>query len=53
LARSFTNASPTEMKLYQEQFKEIAADAKYADATDGAPEDPPLSNWLQARISEA
>jgi hypothetical protein len=31
----------------------VLADAKFADAIDGAPEDPPLGTWAEARLSEA
>lgn len=37
---------------YQKTFTEIFADAKFADALDGAQEEPPMGTWAQARISE-
>ena len=45
--------STTQTQQAQKSFMEIFADAKFADAMDGAPEEMPLGTWAQARLSEA
>lgn len=45
--------SATQAKSLQETFQKIFADAKFSDALDGAPEDPPMGTWAEARLSEA
>jgi hypothetical protein len=42
----------TAVEAYKKTFSEIFADAKFADALDGAQEEPPIGTWAQARISE-
>lgn len=37
----------------QKVYESVLADAKFADALDGAPEDEPIGTWAQARLSEA
>jgi hypothetical protein len=45
--------SITQTQQAQKDFLSIFADAKFADALDGAPEEPPMGTWAQARLSEA
>lgn len=42
----------TAVEAYKKTFSEIFSDAKFADALDGAQEEPPIGTWAQARISE-
>jgi len=38
-------------KEYRQAFSDIFADAKFADALDGAPEEPPIGTWAVARMT--
>jgi hypothetical protein len=49
--KPFTD-SANDVKMYQQAFAEISADAKFADAMDGSPDIMPLSTWEQARLSD-
>lgn len=40
-------------KEYKDVFATIIAEAKFADALDGAPEEQPMGTWASARLSEA
>lgn len=43
----------TAAQEYQKNAASVLADAKFADALDGAPEDQPIGTWAEARLSEA
>jgi hypothetical protein len=45
--------STTRAEALRKEFESVFADAKFADALDGAPEDEPIGTWAEARLSEA